>query len=250
MLAHSFLWHYLWVAPHVLQILVAGQIIKRNLHRDFPLFLVYTVYQVLSNAVLFTLDHSPSITADEYHVAINIDGVLSIGLRFAVIYEIFVVVLRPYGALKRLASLVIQFVLVAMLAISLFVAAYGPAAAYTSRHISLYIAMDRAASIVQCGLLLALFLFASYFGLSWRSFAFGVAAALGFYLAVQLAVVAISAYVYVPHGDLIGMVSYHISVIAWLFYAWAPQRGQATLKSVPQHQLESWNVELERLLQR
>src|SRR5262245_31470692 len=117
MLAHSFLWHYLWVAPHVLQILVAGQVIKRDLHRAFPLFLVYTVYQVLTNAVLFTLDHSPSTTGDEYHVAINIHGVLSIGLRLAVIYEIVAVVLRPYGALKRLASLVIQFVLVALLAI-------------------------------------------------------------------------------------------------------------------------------------
>jgi hypothetical protein len=247
---HSFLWHYLWVAPHLLQIVVAVIIIKRNLHREFPLFFAYTLYQVLSNAVLFALDHSPTVTPDAYHVAINIDGVLSIVLRFAVLYEIFVVVLAPYEALKRVASLVIQLVLVALLSVSLFVAAYGPVAEYTSRHISLYIAMDRAASIVQCGLLLLLFGFSAYFGLRWRSFVFAIAGGLGFYLAVQLAVLAISAYIYVPHGDMIGIAAYHLSVFAWLFYAWAPQPVRVAVKSVPKHQLESWNIELERLLQR
>jgi hypothetical protein len=250
MAPHSFLWHYLWVAPHLLQIAVAVVIIRRKLHREFPLFLGYTVYQIIANVVLFALDHSPSVSPDTYHVAINIDAVLSIALRFAVIYEIFVVVLRPYEALKRLASLVVQFVLVALLGLSLFVATYGPVAAYTSRHISLYIAMDRAASIVQCGLLLVVFVFASYLALSSRSFVFGIAAGLGFYLAVQLALLAISAYVYVPHGNIINMAAYHVSVIGWLFYAWAPQPARLAVKNIPQHQLESWNIELERLLQR
>lgn len=250
MLPHSFFWHYVWVAPHLLQIVVAAIIIKRNLHRDFRIFLGYTVYQVLSNAVLFALDHSASVSADAYHVAINIDGVISIILRFAVIYEVFVVALAPYEALKRLASLVIQFVLVGLLTMSAFVATYGPVAQYTSRHISLYIAMDRAASIVQSGLLLLVFGFASYFGFSWRSFAFGIAAGMGFYLAIKLASLAISAYVYVPHSDIIDMAAYHLSVLMWLFYAWAPQPVRVSVKSVPQHQLESWNIELERLLQR
>jgi hypothetical protein len=250
MLPHSFFWHYVWVAPHFLQIVVAAIIIKRNLHRDFPIFLGYTIYQVLSNTVLFALDHSANVTADAYHVAINVDALLSIVLRFAVIYEVFAVVLAPYEALKRLASLLIQFVLVGLLSVSAFVAAYGPVAEYTSRHISLYIAMDRAASIVQSGLLLLVFGFSSYFGLSWRSFAFGIAAGIGFYLAIKLASLAISAYVYVPHSDIIDMAAYHFSVLLWLFYAWAPQSVRVAVRSVPQHQLDSWNIELERLLQR
>lgn len=247
---HSLSWHYLWLAPHVLQVLLAIVIVKRKLHRQFPVFLAYTLYQVLSNAALFALDHAPQISADVFHVAINIDAALSIALRFAIIYELFVVVLRPYEALKRLASLVVQLVLIALLLVALFVAAYGPVAEYASRLISLYIAMSRATSIVQCGLLLLLSLFSSYFGISWRSFVFGIAFGLGFYLAVQLALVAIASHINVSLANMIEMSAYHLSVVAWLFFAWAPQRAGVAVESVPRHQLESWNVELERLLQR
>jgi hypothetical protein len=250
MVSHSFLWHYLWVAPHLLQIVLVAIVVKRKLHRDFPLFLAYTIYQVLSNVVLFVLDHSRTVSADAFHVAINIDGAISILLRFAVIYEVFVVVFQPYEALRRLASLMAQFVLLALLLLALFVAAYGPSADYTSRLISLYIAMSQAASIVQCGLLLLLFVFSSYFGISWRSFVFGISSGLGLYLTVQLALSAVAAHIPVSLTNAVEMVTYHFAVLAWLFYALAPQRVRIAVKSVPHHQLESWNVELERLLQR
>jgi hypothetical protein len=247
---HSLLWHYLWVAPHLLQIALAAIIFKRKLHREFPVFFAYTIYQVLGNAVLFTLDHWSVISADIFRLAVNIDGAISIALRFVVIYEIFVIVFRPYETLKRLASVIVHFTLLALLIVALVVAAYGPVAAYASRLISLYIAMGRAAAIVQCGLLLLLFAFSTYFGISWRSFVFGVASALGFYLTVQLGFSALSSHIYVPHADLLEMLAYHLSVVGWLFYAWAPQPDQLAVKSIPQHQLESWNIELERLLQR
>jgi hypothetical protein len=101
MVSHSLFWHYLWLAPHLLQLVLAAVIIKRRLHRQFPLFLSYTLYQAFSNLVLFALDHSGKVSADAFHLAINFDAVVSIALRFAVIYEIFVVVIQPYEALKR-----------------------------------------------------------------------------------------------------------------------------------------------------
>lgn len=250
MVSHSFLWHYLWAAPHLIQIALALIIIWRKLHRDYPVFLAYTVYQVLANLVLFALDHLPAVSGEVFHLAINIDEAISILLRFAVIYEVFIVLLRPYQALKKLANLVAQFSLAALLLTALLAAAYGPVAGYASRLISLYIAMDRAASIVQCGLLLLLFLFSLYFGISWRSFGFGVACGLCFYITVQLVLAAIESHVHVALTNTINMTAYHISVVVWLFYAWVPQRVRVAVKSVPVHQLQSWNVELERLLQR
>jgi hypothetical protein len=247
---HGLVWHYLWVAPHLLQIAVAGMVVKRKLHREFPVFLAYTIYQIVGNTALFTLDHWSTISADVFRFAVNIDGAISIALRFAVIYEIFIVALRPYETLKRLASLVAQFTFLALLLVALMVATYGPVAAYASRLISLYIAMGRAAAIVQCGLLLLLFVFSAYFGISWRSLVFGIASALGFYLTVQLGVSALSSHVYVPHADLFEMAAYHVSVLVWLFYAWVPQPAHIAVKSVPNHQLGLWNIELERLLQR
>jgi hypothetical protein len=250
MVPHSFLWHYLWAAPHLIQIAVALIIIRRKLHREFPFFLAYTIYQVLVNVVLFALDHLPAVSADVFHLAINIDEAISILLRFAVIYEVFVVLLRPYETLKRLANLVAQFSLVALLVTALLAAAYGPIAGYASRLISFYIEMDRATSIVQCGLLLLLFVFSLYFGISWRSFGFGAASGLAFYITVQLVLAAVESHVHVALTNTIDMAAYHVSVVVWLFYAWVPQSSRVAVKSIPVHQLQSWNVELERLLQR
>ena len=247
---HSVFWHYLWIAPHLLQIALAIVMFRRKLHRDFPWFLTYTIYQVLVNAAMFVANHSSQISGDSYHVAADVETLLSIFLRFAVIYEIFRVLLRPYQALQRVSSALGNAVLVVLLGGALIVAAYGPIPDYTTRLISMSLSMDRAASLVQCGLLLFLFIFSHYLQISWRSFSFGVASGMAFYLAVQLAISALLTRFYIDSANTIDMACYHFSVLIWLGYALAPQRVPVAIKSVPSHQLESWNVELERLLQR
>jgi hypothetical protein len=228
---HSVFWHYLWIAPHVLQIALAIVMFRRKLHRDFPWFLTYTIYQVVVNAA-------------------DVETLFSIFLRFAVIYEIFRVLLRPYQALQRVSSALGNAVLVVLLGGALIVAAYGPVPDYTTRLISMSVSMDRVASLVQCGLLLFLFVFSHFLRISWRGFAFGVASGFAFYLAVQLVMSALLARFYIHSANTIDMACYHCSVLIWLGYALAPQRVPVATKSIPSHQLESWNVELERLLQR
>jgi len=48
MRAHSFLWHYLWIAPHALQFIVASVMLRRGLWREFPVFFAYTLFTVRS----------------------------------------------------------------------------------------------------------------------------------------------------------------------------------------------------------
>ena len=247
---HSLLWHYLWIAPHLLQIPLAIVILKRKLHRDFPWFLTYTIYQILGNAVLLLLNHSPQISGKSYHVALDVDAILSIILRFAVIYEIFHVSLKPYESLQRVSSALGNTVLISLLLGALGVAVYGPVPQYTTGLISMSVATYRAGSMVQCGLLLFLFVFSYYFRISWRSFVFGIASGLAFYLSVQLAMSALLALSYIKSADAIDMAAYHCSVLIWLGYALARQRVPVAMKTVPNHQLESWNLELQRLLGR
>jgi ABC-type transport system involved in multi-copper enzyme maturation permease subunit len=99
-------------------------------------------------------------------------------------------------------------------------------------------------------LLLFLFVFSYYFRISWRSFVFGIASGLAFYLAVQLAVSALAAHTYIAAANTIDTGAYHCSVLIWLSYLLQPHRSPVRVKSLPNHQLESWNLELERLLQR
>jgi hypothetical protein len=41
---HSLLWHYLWVGPQVLQLVLAALLWRRGFHKQFPFFFTYLVY--------------------------------------------------------------------------------------------------------------------------------------------------------------------------------------------------------------
>ena len=89
MYPHSFLWHYLWIAPHALQIVIAAHHYPRKLFREFPMFPAYTIFQVVLEGTLFILDHSPAVSGYQYWEVYWAGSVVSIALRFAVISEIF-----------------------------------------------------------------------------------------------------------------------------------------------------------------
>ncbi|MGA7358541.1 MAG: hypothetical protein WCF73_18450, partial [Candidatus Sulfotelmatobacter sp.] len=50
--------------------------------------------------------------------------------------------------------------------------------------------------------------------------------------------------------DFVIMATYHVCVLIWFYYLLVPQRNAATSAvPLPEHNLELWNRELERLLQ-
>lgn len=253
MYPHSLLWHYLWVAPRLLQLLLLAVILRRKLHHEFPLFTAYTAFQFVLGATLFALDHSSKISAYDYwnaHWGFLIGSIL---LRFAVIYEIFDHILRPYRSLAALSRRLLRWTAVALLFIAVGVAAAAPADKQF-RIVSGVPVVDAAISLMQSGLLVALFLFSSYFCLSWRSRVFGIAAGLGIFSTVDLAAAAIRLAMGPGPGvyalDFVSMATYHCCVIIWLVYFLMREPAtQDRLKPLPAHNLEEWNNELERLLQ-
>jgi hypothetical protein len=114
--------------------------------------------------------------------------------------------------------------------------------------------LDRTVSVLQCGLLISLFLFSRYFALSWRSQAFGIALGLGIFASVELAVSAVALHLGTFSNRtviLITMATYHCCVLIWMFYLLLPERtAYFTRRELPKQDLEVWNQELQRLLQR
>jgi hypothetical protein len=114
-------------------------------------------------------------------------------------------------------------------------------------------ALDRTVTILQCGLLLFLFLLSNYLTLPWRSRVFGIALGLGIYASITLAVSAVRFYSGTSNTllfDLIVMGAYHACVVVWIYYLAVPERvPQIDAKVWANHDLETWNQELERLLQ-
>jgi hypothetical protein len=253
MYPHSFLWHYLWIAPQVLQLAVAIIIVQRKLHKEFPAFLLYIIFEIVFNSALFVLDHDPSITWYQYRWAESMGDGFSIVLRFAVIQEIFSIVCDSYPSLNRIGTAMFRGAAVLLFAVAVAIAFHTPGAEYAPRVVAGLVVLNRAVAIVQCGLLLLLFLFASYFRLPRRSYVFGIATGLGIFSAVQLATAAIRSQVQVESRlfiDFLPMITYHCCVLIWLFYLLVPEPVWRAAPSVPTHDLESWNRELQRLLQR
>lgn len=248
---HSFLWHYLWIAPHALQAIVAVVMVRRRLWREFPMFFTYTVFEIVQGGVLFVLDHSARVSPAQYWQVVWIGLGMSIVLRFAIIQEIFSQVLRSYPGLKELSRLALLWASVVLVLIAVGVAAYAPGDTTPPILAGVHV-VDRAVGVVQSGLLVFLFLFASYFGLSWKSYVYGITAGLGIFATVDLATSAIrvasgpseSSYIF----SLVTMATYHCCVVIWLVYLLAPESARRTVKVLPDHNLEEWNAALQRLL--
>ena len=250
MYPHSFLWHYLWIAPHALQIIVAIVMVRRGLFREFPVFFAYTVFQIVEEGTLFVLDHSAAISGFQYWKASWVGLAIDVPLRFAIIYEIFSSVFENYPGIKQLGRVVFRGATVVLLFAAIVVVAQVPHE--TKFHLLSGIHdLDLAVSIMQSGLLLLLVGFSSWFGISWRSFTYGVTVGLGIFRSVDLATESMRVWTGPVAGyafDFVTMATYHCCVLIWLVYVLAPEVATRTVTELPENDLERWNAELQRLL--
>ena len=92
-------------------------------------------------------------------------------LRFALIYEIFNRIFDPYPALAELGRILFRWGVVVLLLVAVAVAARAPNDS-TPLLSGIHVA-NCAVSLMQSGLLVFLFLFSSYFGLSWQNYVYG-----------------------------------------------------------------------------
>jgi hypothetical protein len=250
MYPHSFLWHYLWLAPHALQILIVVIMVRRGLFREFSLFFAYTIFEIVEEGTLFVLDHHPKVTPDQYWYAYWPGLLIAVTLRFGIIREIFSSAFRDYPGFKQLSRILFQGAAVVLVFTAIVIAARAPDDG-TTPLISRLPLVELAVSVVQGGLVLLLLGFASYAGLAWRGFGHGIAAGLGIYSSVQLATQTMRVWTGPVAGyafDLVTMATYHCCVVIWLVYLLAPEMTGRRVKPLPENNLEEWNAELQRLL--
>jgi hypothetical protein len=251
MYPHSPLWHYLWLAPRAIQVVIFVVMMRRKLYREFPVFFSYTLYEAIQGTTFFLLDHNANVSAAQYWQAFTMGNMGSIALRFGMIWEIFSHVFEPYPALWELGKMIFRWAGVVLLLVGVVVAVYSPAAVGPQIQSGVWV-IDRTISIVQCGLLLFLFLFSSYFGLSWRNYVFGIAVGLGIFATQQLVTssIGIQSGIYSPNDSFrfSTMATYHCCVLMWLFYVMSKEPARQAVGEIPGNDLEVWDRELSRLL--
>jgi hypothetical protein len=241
--------YLLWGVSPCLQASLAGVMVKRKLHREYGVFLAYTVSHIVRFVVLsyVHLQGKQEAYRYTYFYAEAVDGALS----FAVIYEVYWHLLREYSGVQKLVGMVFRCAAVVLLALAVLTAAASPAEADTSRVLAGLFTFDRAVSIIRGGLLLLLFLFASYFGLRWKHFAFGIVAGFAVETSVGLATFTLRAHLGVlgkPMLSLISSAAYDCAVLVWVAYLFSPEPAARPAKLPPGVELEGWNQALLELL--
>lgn len=252
--AHSFFWHYLWLAPRVLEVALAIWIWRRGLSRVLPVFLAYLVLEAVQGFTLYGMDVSPTVSGETFWRAICV-GLITVGLlKFALIGELFLQLLRAWPALSKLGSRLVSGAGAVLLLLAVLAAAYAPIDNPQFAIISRSHILDQTLYIIQAGLLLFLFLFAAFFRLAWNNRTFGIALGLGISACVHMATWAVMASGALLDKryllDFLNMATYHLCVLVWFYYLLIPEKRAATSAvSLPENNLAIWNRELERLLQ-
>jgi hypothetical protein len=249
---HSFLWHYLWLAPHVLQCVLAAFLWRGGLHRKFPVFFAYLVFTTAKEFTLYAMDIIPSVSSDSFWLAYFIGMVVEESLKLAVIGELFFHLLRSRSAIAKVGRHMISgtgaaLVLLATLAAAHTQVGHAPVALAHLSHVLL-----QSSYIVEAGLALFLFSFAAYYGIAWDHRALGIALGFGVAWCEHLGVFALiaSGTLLDKRLDFLNMATYHVCVLVWFYFLLVPEKVATTSAvSLPENNLDIWNRELERLLQ-
>jgi len=207
----------LWISHPALELLLAAAMVWRKLHRKFPVFFAYLVFQVVSFAVLFPIHEYGSYTS--YFYTFWVIATVSLAIGFKVIHEIFLDVFRPYHTLKDLGTVLFKWAALVMVFVALVVAVASPGG--QSPIVLAVITMQRCVRVIQCGLILFLLVFSRYLAVSWKQHSFGIASGFGLFAAAELAGSALFVGGQISEQTLgfIGVLSYSCAILVWLGYA-------------------------------
>jgi len=252
--AHSFLWHYLWVAPNVVLLILALLLLRRGSYRKYPFFFAFAAVGAAGQLTVYAADVLPSVTAWVWWRILWTDLVAEGLLKFALIGEIFGQVFDPYPALTKLGKFLIRGVGSSLVLAAALAAAYAPRNSPYGIVLGAHL-LEQTIFLIEAGLLLFIFLFAAYFRLAATRPVFGIALGLGVSACVHLGTWAILANGWLPDDrrsllDMLNMATYHVAVLIWAYCLLVPQRvATKSVFPLPENTLTVWNRELERLLQ-
>jgi hypothetical protein len=234
--------YVLWCITPAFMTAIVISMYRRRLHREFPFFFNYAIFQVLTFAVEFPLHKWVN-----YYYVYWTCSALSIVVTFAVFQEIFKDAFRPYEALRDLSLILFRWCALVIL----LVAGMWAITSWRANHIDnitngIYL-VERSVRMMQCGLVFFMLLFSEYLGISRRNVVFGVSIGFGFFAAVNMLVMTVIAeHTVITRANLsrINSAAYLFSSMVWLAYTALPAKERSTAK-VTAAASQKWDYALE-----
>jgi len=251
--AHSFLWHYLWVAPNLLLLVLAVFLWRRGTARHFPAFFAFTILSSIGQLAIYAADMVPSVAATTFWRVAWGDLILEAVLKVALIGEIFALLFGSYASVAHLGKTLIRGAGIVLVFAATLAAAYAQKNEFVGI-ISGANLLEQTTYLIECGILVFIFVFSAYFHISWPREVFGIALGLSISACVHLATWALIDNGGLPYATrviltFVNMATYHVCVLIWFYYLLVPHKVVAkSVVPLPENNLDVWNRELERLV--
>jgi hypothetical protein len=240
----------IWFLSPILQVVIAGVMLRKRLFREMPLFFSYTVCHSIFAYILFVLLKTswPAFFYGYWGSEV-VDALLV----FLVIQEIFSTVFKPYEALRSLGIWLFRGSLLVLIAVAILIAPNSGPSGFEKLVSSLFI-VQRSILFVQAGLIFFLILTSRLFGLTWRNYVFGVALGFGALACVAGLGIALRSRVPARVDDWLETVvpfGYILGVAVWVYYMLMPSSTSEVDRSqIDASPLKAWNRALEGMLGR
>jgi hypothetical protein len=242
-----------WISlPSSLVRLVIVIVMRRTLlYKEFPVFFAYTCLHVFRSATLMLMTYNK--WEWEYFYFYWFAEPITEILAFCVIYELFKNMLANLDGIREIGFMLWRWSLAVLFVVSVGYASYATANGKLP-YFEAILAFEQGVHIIQTGLVLFLFFFASALGLSWRHHAFGIALGFGINASVELSISAALSFGGAGSVDaytLLRPAAYLCTMCIWASYLLRPVealRPSAAVK--PEADLRRWNDALVAVIRR
>jgi hypothetical protein len=206
-----------WVAGPALEIALLACMLHRKLHRVFPRFFSYVVFQILNSGVLFL---TYRYYEQDYFAAWWTGNAISVILTVAVMDEILEHVFKDYGGAQNLGAVIFRWSCGLLLVLAI-VTAFTSAQGAVDRVVAVVLTFDRSVRVMQCGLFCLLMILCRLLKNCWRQQVFGIALGFGIFASIEMILVSVG----MRYGDSVGpavsvsiSLAYNVVTIVWIGY--------------------------------
>jgi hypothetical protein len=221
----------LWISQPVLQAIIAVEMYRRRLHKDFPIFFAFTIAQIAVFALQFGVYRwAQAAYFDVYWLSTAVCLVFE----FKIIHEVFLDAFRPYHALQDLGTALFKWAALIMVLVSAVLISISPS--LSDPLVKTIVVAHRCIRVVQCGLVLFLLAFCKHVGLSWRRQGFGIAFGFSLFAGTELLTNALYSGGHISKDQLnvLNLSVFNFCVLLWLGYVLLNRRETRVPILVPQ----------------
>jgi len=237
----------IWLSCPILQLLCVYLLYRRKLLKQFTFFASYLLFLTLLDAVRFLCYRQFGLSSWPYFSVYWVGTALENMAAIAVLYEIFCAAFKPFAGLQDLAKIVFKWAGGSILFVGLVVFISNPTSSAGAPHHWLATSVhdfERIVGVLQCALLIFLFIGSQHLGLSMKNRVFGFALGFGFnaFCTILLYTALSSSHLSkIPLWSQLLPMAYSASLLIWVGYLLKPEPAHETVHIPITSPLLRWN---------